>query len=49
MKGNARRLTCTKCNYIAGRDVLAVLNIEKRYLQMKGEAPFTPQSPMKSG
>ncbi len=45
MKSNARRLTCTKYDYIAGRDVLAVLNIEKRYLQMKGEAPFTPKAP----
>jgi len=43
MRGNApRRLRCPKCSIEMGRDVIAVLNLEKRYLTSKGCVPFTP-------
>ncbi len=43
VRGCARRLRCPGCNLQAGRDVIAVLNLEKRYLQMGGAVPFTPK------
>jgi len=43
MRGNApRRLKCSRCGFEAGRDVVAVLNLEKRYLTPKGSVPLTP-------
>jgi putative transposase len=43
MRGNAsRQLKCPKCGFKAGRDVVAVLNLEKKYLTSKGCVPFTP-------
>jgi len=43
MRGNApRQLKCPKCRFRAGRDVIAVLNLEKKYLTLKGCVPFTP-------
>jgi putative transposase len=43
MRGNAsRRLKCSKCGVEMGRDVVAVMNIEKRYLTYKGLVPLAP-------
>jgi putative transposase len=43
MRGNApRQLKCPKCRFRSGRDVIAVLNLEKKYLTLKGCVPFTP-------
>jgi putative transposase len=43
MRGNApRQLKCPRCGFKAGRDVVAVLNLEKKYLTLKGCVPFTP-------
>jgi putative transposase len=43
MRGNApRQLKCPRCRFKAGRDVIAVLNLEKKYLTLKGCVPFTP-------
>jgi putative transposase len=43
MRGNApRQLKCPKCKFKAGRDEVAVLNLEKKYLTLKGCMPFTP-------
>jgi putative transposase len=43
MRGNApRQLKCPKCRFESGRDVVAVLNFEKKYLTLKGCMPFTP-------
>jgi putative transposase len=43
MRGNApRQLKCPKCKFKAGRDVVAVLNLERKYLTLKGCMPFTP-------
>ena len=38
-----RQMYCPKCGYQAGRDIIAVFNLEKRYLQMRGVMPFTPK------
>jgi putative transposase len=43
MRGNApRRLKCPKCRFRAGRDVIAVLNLEKKYSTPKGLVPLAP-------
>ncbi len=43
MRGDApRQLKCPKCNVEMGRDVVAVLNLEKRYLTLEGHLPFAP-------
>ena len=43
MRGIApRRLKCSRCEFEAGRDVVAVINLEKRYLTLKGSLPLTP-------
>ena len=43
MRGNAPRyLRCPMCGFEAGRDVVAVLNLEKKYLALKGPMPLTP-------
>jgi putative transposase len=43
MRGDApRRLKCPKCGFRAGRDVVAVLNLEKKYLTFKGLVPLAP-------
>ncbi len=43
MRGNApRHLKCPRCGLEAGRDVVAVLNLEKRYLALKGPMPLAP-------
>jgi putative transposase len=43
MRGNApRQLKCPRCRFKAGRDAIAVLNLEKKYLTLKGCVPFTP-------
>ncbi|RLF21851.1 MAG: transposase [Thermoprotei archaeon] len=43
MTGYARRLICPNCNLSMGRDIIAVFNLEKKYLQMRGDMPFTPK------
>jgi len=41
MRGNApRQMACPKCNYTSGRDIIAVINLEKKYLQMRGTMLF---------
>jgi len=43
MRGNApRQLKCPKCRFKAGRDIIAVLNLEKKYLTSKGLVPLAP-------
>jgi putative transposase len=43
MRGNApRQLKCPRCGFRAGRDVIAVLNLEKKYLTYKGLVPLAP-------
>jgi len=43
MRGNAsRQLKCPKCGFESSRDVVAVLNLEKKYLTSKGCVSFTP-------
>jgi putative transposase len=43
MRGNApRQLKCPRCGFRAGRDVVAVLNLEKKYLTFKGLVPLAP-------
>jgi transposase len=43
MRGNApRQLKCPKCRFKAGRDIIAVLNLEKKYLTCKGLVPLAP-------
>jgi len=43
MRGSApRQLKCPKCRFRAGRDVVAVLNLEKKYLTFKGLVPLAP-------
>jgi len=43
MRGNApRQLKCPKCRFKAGRDIVAVLNLEKKYLTSKGLVPLAP-------
>jgi len=43
MRGNApRQLKCPRCGFKAGRDVIAVLNLEKKYLTSKGPVPLAP-------
>lgn len=43
MRGNApRHLKCSKCNIEMGRDVVAILNIEKKFLTSKGSVPLNP-------
>jgi len=43
MRGNApRRLKCPRCGFESDRDVIAVLNLEKRYLALKGPVPLAP-------
>ncbi|WP_222829533.1 IS200/IS605 family accessory protein TnpB-related protein [Archaeoglobus profundus] len=43
MRGDApRQLKCPKCNVEMGRDVVAVFNLEKRGLTLKGHVPFVP-------
>ncbi len=41
MRGSApRQLKCPKCSIEMGRYVIAVLNLEKIYLTLKGHVPF---------
>jgi putative transposase len=43
MRGDApRQLKCPRCGFRAGRDVIAVLSLERKYLTLKGCVPFTP-------
>jgi len=43
MRGNApRQLRCPRCGFRAGRDVIAVLNLEKKYQTLKGLVPLAP-------
>jgi putative transposase len=43
MRGHAsRHLKCSKCEVEVGRDVVAVINIERRYLTYKGLVPLAP-------
>jgi len=44
MRGDApRQLKCPRCGFRAGRDVIAVLNLEKKkYLTSKGPVPLAP-------
>jgi putative transposase len=43
MRGNApRQLKCPRCGFRAGRDVVAVLNLEKKYPTPKGLVPLAP-------
>jgi putative transposase len=43
MRGHAsRHLKCSKCGVEVGRDVAAVMNIERRYLTYKGLVPLAP-------
>jgi putative transposase len=43
MRGNApRQLKCPKCGFRAGRDIVAVLNLEKKYSTSKGLVPLAP-------
>ena len=43
MRGNApRQLKCPRCGFSAGRDVVAVLNLERKYLAVKGLVPLAP-------
>jgi transposase len=43
MRGNApRQLKCPRCRFEAGRDVIAVLNFEKKYLTFKRLVPLAP-------
>jgi len=43
VRGSAPRLLrCPNCGFEAGRDVVAVLNLEKRYLTSKGPVPLAP-------
>jgi len=43
MRGHAsRHLKCSKCGVEVGRDVAAVMNIERRYLTYKGFVPLAP-------
>ena len=43
MRGDAsRQLKCPRCGFRAGRDVVAVLNLEKKYLTSKGLVPLAP-------
>jgi putative transposase len=43
MRGNApRQLKCPKCRFRAGRDIIAVLNLEKKYSTPKGLVPLAP-------
>jgi len=43
MRGNApRQLKCPKCGFKAGRDIIAVVNLEKKYLTSKGLVPLAP-------
>lgn len=43
MRGDApRQLKCPKCEFRAGRDVIAVLNLERKYLTLKGLVPLAP-------
>jgi putative transposase len=43
MRGRAsRRLKCLKCGVEMGRDVVGVMNIERRYLTSKGLVPLAP-------
>lgn len=41
VRGNAPRQTfCPKCRYQAGRDVIAIFNLERKYLQMTALMPL---------
>ena len=43
MRGDApRQLKCSRCGFKAGRDVIAVLNLERKYLTLKGLVPLAP-------
>jgi len=43
VRGNApRQLKCSRCGFEAGRDVIAVLNLKKKYLTSKGLMPLAP-------
>ena len=43
--GQYRRLKCKKCNFEEDRDVIAVLNLLKKYREMWGLHPFNPLKP----
>ena len=43
MRGDApRQLKCPRCGFRSGRDVIAVLNLERKYLTLKGLVPLAP-------
>jgi len=43
VRGNApRQSKCSRCRFEAGRDVIAVLNLKKKYLTSKGLMPLAP-------
>jgi putative transposase len=43
MRGNApRQLKRHRCGFKADRDVIAVLNLERKYLTLKGLVPLAP-------
>jgi len=43
MRGDApRQLKCPRCGFRGGRDVVAVLNLERKYLTSEGCVLFTP-------
>ena len=43
MRGDApRQLKCSRCGFKAGRDIIAVLNLERKYLTLKGLVPLAP-------
>ena len=45
MRGDApRQLKCSRCGFKAGRDVIAVLNLERKYLTLKGLVPLAPMT-----
>ncbi|MFZ8822746.1 MAG: RNA-guided endonuclease InsQ/TnpB family protein [Desulfurococcales archaeon] len=45
MRGDApRQLKCSRCGFKAGRDIIAVLNLERKYLTLKGLVPLAPMT-----
>ena len=37
-----RQLKCPRCGFRAGRDIIAVSNLEKKYSTSKGPVPLAP-------
>jgi putative transposase len=47
MRGHAsKHLKCSKCKVEMGGDVVAAVNIEKKYLTSKGLMPLAPMPPL---